>query len=248
MKIVGVPRVSALGKVGPEEMAKRVLAELGVDGEMMEVGNEDIGEDEAKIYSEARRIFGNKEKVVFVGGDHSVSYPVFRAFGELNEDAFLIVFDAHADCMPPMKEPTHEEWLRGVVENCGLSGDRIVLIGARKIEDVEMRFLREKGIKVFSEIYDLEAVGDYITERAMGKDVYVSVDVDVLDPAFAPGVNCAEPNGLSSKELFYLLRRVFKVKGMKALDVVEAVPSRDEKYDYRTVKVAAGIVDLFLKS
>ena len=102
-------------------------------------------------------------------------------------------------------------------------------------------------MKVFGEIYDLEAVGDYITERANGKAVYVSVDVDVLDPAFAPGVNCAEPNGLSSRELFYLLRRLFRVKGLKALDVVEVVPAKDEKYDYRTVKVAAGIVDLFVE-
>ena len=141
-----------------------------------------------------------------------------------------------------------EEWLRAVVENCGLSGDRIVLVGARKVEGEEWRFLKENGIKVFSDIYDMEAVGDYITERANGADVYVSVDVDVLDPAFAPGVNYSEPNGLSSRELFYLLRRLFKVKGIRALDVVEVVPSKDEKYDYRTVKVAAGIIDLFLKS
>jgi len=92
----------------------------------------------------------------------------------------------------------------------------------------------------------LEVVGDYITERAMGKDVYVSVDVDVLDPAFAPGVNCAEPNGLSSRELFYLLKRIFRVRGVKALDVVEVVPSKDERYDYRTVKVAAKIVEEFV--
>jgi len=262
MKIVSVPRVSGVGNVGSEKMAEKVLAELERDRrsrgnrqqatgnriELINVGNDDIGEDEERIYSGAKKVFDGGEKVVFVGGDHSISYPIFKAFGELNKDAFLIVFDAHADCMSPMKEPTHEEWLRGVVENCGLSGDRIVLVGARKIEPEEWRFLRENGIKVFLEIYDLEAVGDYITERAMGKDVYVSVDVDVLDPAFAPGVNYAEPNGLSSRELFYLLRRVFRVKGIKALDVVEVVPEKDEKYDYRTCKLAAGIVDLFLKS
>lgn len=246
MKIVGVPRVNGLGNVGSEKMAGKVLGEFGVEYNGIEVENEDIAEDEEKIYLGAKEIFVDDEKVVFVGGDHSISYPIFRAFKEKNEDAFLIVFDAHADCMPTMKEPTHEEWLRAVVENCGLSGDRIILVGARKIEDVERKFLVKNRIKVFGEINDLEAVGDYITERANGADVYVSVDVDVLDPAFAPAVNYPEVNGLSSRELFYLLRRIFCIKSLRAIDVVEVVPSKDEKYDYRTVKVAAKIVEEFL--
>jgi len=199
MKIVSVPRISGLGNVGSEEMAEKVLSELGVNSEEIIIGNDDISEDDGRIYSGARNVFESGEKVVFVGGDHSISYPIFKAFNEKNKDAFLIVFDAHADCMPPMKEPTHEEWLRGVIENCGLSGDRIILVGARKVESVEWKFLKDNGIKVFSEINNLEAIGDYITERANGADVYVSVDVDVLDPAFAPGVNYAEPNGLSSR-------------------------------------------------
>ena len=68
MKIVGVPRVSALGKRGPEEMAERVLAELGVDGEMIDVGNDDIGEDEERIYSKAKRILGVKRKLFLLEG------------------------------------------------------------------------------------------------------------------------------------------------------------------------------------
>ncbi|MBT6955862.1 hypothetical protein HN997_01065 [archaeon] len=114
--------------------------------------------------------------------------------------------------------------------------------------DVERKFLKEKGIKVFSEVYDVEAIGDYVTENANGKDVYVSVDIDVLDPAVAPGVSYAEPNGLSSKELFYLLRRIFCVKSLRAIDVVEVDVVKDERYDFRTVKVAAKIVDEFCKS
>ncbi len=247
MKVVCVPRINGLGHSGSEEMAEKVLAELKISGKMIDVGNENIDEDERRIYFGAKEIFGEKGKVVFVGGDHSITYPIFKAFSEKNKDAFLIVFDAHADCMPTMEEPTHEEWLRAVVENCGLSGDRIILIGARKIEPVERKFLREKGVKVFSDIYDLESVWDYITERANGADVYVSVDVDVLDPVFAPAVNYPEVDGLSSRELFYLLKRIFCIKSLKCLDVVEVVPSKDEKYDYRTVKVAAKIVWEFLR-
>ena len=115
MKIVGVPRVSGLGNVGSEKMADKVLAELRDHGslagsgqravggvELVDVGNDDISEDEERICSGARSVFESGEKVVFIGGDHSISYPIFKAFGEVNKDAFLIVFDAHADCMPPM--------------------------------------------------------------------------------------------------------------------------------------------------
>jgi agmatinase len=247
MKIVKVGGISALGKRGPEGASDKIVVELGVDAEEIVVDNSNVEESGRVVYEMAKGVFESGDKCVFIGGDHSVSSPIVRAFGEKYDDAFLIVFDAHADCMPPMKEATHEEWLRDVVER-GFRPENVVLIGARKVEGEEWRFLRDRGIKVFGEIYDLEAVGDYVTENAMGKSVYVSVDVDVLEPSVAPGVSYAEPNGLTSKELFYLLRRVFRVRGVKALDVVEVDVVRDERYDWRTVKVAAKIVDEFLSS
>ena len=69
----------------------------------------------------------------------------------------------------------------------------------------------------------------------------------MLDPEFGTVVSCAESNGLSSVELFCLLKKIFCIKGLKALDVVEVVPEKDEEYDYRTVKVAAKVVREFLK-
>jgi agmatinase len=247
MKIVSVPMINALGLKGPEEAPEKILSELDLDSEKVEIDNSDIKKSGEAIYSKSKDIFGKEERVVFIGGDHSITFPIFKAFQEEYNDPFLIVFDAHADCMSPMKEPTHEEFLRGIIEN-GFSPENVILIGVRKIEREEKKFLEEKGIKVFSEIYDLEAVGDFVTEKALGKDIYVSVDIDVLDPSFAPGVSYSEPNGLLSKELFYLLRRIFRIKSLKALDVVEVIPSKDLKYDYRTVKVAAKIIDDFLKS
>ena len=258
MKVVSVPRINGLGKVGPEKMAEAVLGRLRDVGcrlrdvEEIEVGNEDVAGDEERIYLESKRIFScgknnsADERVCFVGGDHSITYPVFRAFSEKNGEPFLIVFDAHADCMPPMKEPTHEEFLRAIIEGGFVKAENVILIGVRKIENEEMKFLRKWGVKIFRDVYDVEAVADYVTERAMGKDVYVSVDLDVLDTAFAPGVNYGEPNGLLPKELFYLLRRIFAVRGVRCLVVVEVCVDRDERYDFRTVNVAAKIVEGFL--
>ncbi len=171
-----------------------------------------------------------------------------KSFNEtFSEKSFLIVFDAHADCMKPMKEPTHEEWLRAVIEK-GFNPENIILIGARKIEEQEKKFLKQIKIKCFSEINDFEVVADYITERANGKEVYISIDIDVLDSSFAPGVNYPEPLGLSAKEFFYLLKIIFKIPIIKAIDVVEIVPEIDEKYDFRTVKIAAKIIQEFLEN
>ncbi len=265
MKIISVPRVNALGKMGPEKMGEALRTQnsdtltniiekqvgarrLRTQMSEIEVDNSNVESSEKEIYSGAREIFKGKDKAVFVGGDHSITYPILKAFGEVNKNAFLIVFDAHADCDYANKEPTHEEWLRAVIEKGFVRPENVILIGVRKMWDVEKKFLEENGVKVFGDIFDLEAVADYITERANGKDVYVSVDVDVLDPAFAPAVSYPEPNGLLSRELFYLLRRIFCIKSLRALDVVEVVPEKDEKYDYRTVKVAAKIVEEFLES
>lgn len=247
MKIVNVPRINALGLKGPEEMGDMVLAKLRVDGERINVDNSNVESSEKTIYSKSLEIFKENKKVCFVGGDHSITYPIFKAFSEANKNAFLIVFDAHADCLPPMKEPTHEEFLRAIIER-GFDASRIILIGLRKFDDVEMKFLKDNSVKFFDEIDNLDAIGDYVTEKANGMDVYVSVDIDVLDPAFAPAVNYPVPNGLSSRELFYLLKRIFYIKSLKAIDVVEVVPEKDEKYDYRTVSVAVKIIEEFMKS
>tara|TARA_Y100000310_G_scaffold286519_1_gene310797 strand:- start:23327 stop:24076 length:750 start_codon:yes stop_codon:yes gene_type:complete len=244
MKIISVPRINAIGLKGPEEAPAKILAELGLKSEEIKVDNSDIKFSEELIYSRAKSILSEGD-AVFIGGDHSITYPLFKAFNELRKDSFLIIFDAHADCMFPMKEPTHEEFLRGIIE-FGFDPSKVILIGVRKIEEEERKFLDKFKIKVFSEIYDLESLGDYITEKSNGHSIYISIDIDVLDPAFAPGVNYYEPNGLSSKELFYLLKRLSHIKGSKVLDVVEIVPKKDKKYDYRTVKIASKIIKDFL--
>jgi agmatinase len=246
MKIIGIPRISALGKTGPEEMSEAVLEELKLDAEIIEIDNSNVQESENKIYEKAKEVLSEEDRVCFIGGDHSITYPIFKAFQEINKDAFLIVFDAHADCMPPMKEPTHEEFLRATIED-GFNPENVILVGVRKIEPEEKLFLTEKNVKVFMEINDMEAAADYITEKANGRDVYVSVDIDALDPAFAPAVNYPEVDGLTSREFLYILKRILKIRSLKAIDIVEAVPKKDKAFDNRTIKVCAKIVEEFLK-
>ena len=218
-----------------------------MDLEEIHVDNGDVLESEKLIYKNAKEEFEIQEKVVFIGGDHSISYPLVKAFYEtFKEDSFLIVFDAHADCDECCKEPTHEEWLRGVIES-GFSPEKIILIGLRKVWKNEKKFLAEKGVKFFGCDCDLEGAADYIMEIAKDSQIYLSVDIDVFEPSVAQGVHYPEPSGLTAKGFFYLFKRFLHLPNLRVLDVVEIVPWKNEKYDFRTVKLGAKIVKVFLE-
>ena len=242
MKLYTTNRINAVGKTGPEQTPETIKQFLKLPTEHLQVNNNDIQESENILYKKAKEIFQQKEKLIFLGGDHSITYPIFKAFQQSHKNPFLIIFDAHVDCMPPQQEPTHEEFLRAIIEN-GFPSEKIILIGTRKIEPEEYKFLKSHNIKIFQTIYDMESAADYITEKANRKDLYISIDIDALDPAFAPAINYPEPNGLTNKEFFYILNRLLKIKSLKAIDIVEAVPEKDKNFNYITLRTITKIIE-----
>ena len=134
MKMINVPLVNGLGKTkGVEEAGNKVWKG---DLEKIDFGEKDLIEINDLIYNKSFKEFG-AGKVCFLGGDHSMSYPITRAFFDWCENESkkpcLIVFDAHPDLMEPVdrKIPTHEEWLRGLVED-GFPVENILLAAADK--------------------------------------------------------------------------------------------------------------------
>lgn len=242
MKIYTTNRINALGLKGPEQTPEAIKQFLKLPTTQIQVDNDNIQESENTLYQEAKKIFTSKEKVLFLGGDHSITYPILKAFKEQNKNPFLVIFDAHADCMPPTQEPTHEEFLAAII-NEGFPTDKIILVGTRKIEPEEAAFLHKHDIKIFQTIYDMESATDYITEKANTHDLYISIDIDALDPAYAPAVNYPEPNGLTPKEFFYIIDRLLKIKSLKAIDIVEAIPKKDSQFDYRTLRTITKIIE-----
>lgn len=258
MQIIRVRGVNGLGKTrGCEKAPADVLnalegvysSEAGkfvdkrfLDLEEIHLDNNNVKESGDLIYRNARKIFSGQDKALFIGGDHSISYPLVRAFSDIFEKTFLIVFDAHADCMEPLKEPTHEEWLRALVDN-GFPTENIVLVGVRNLWSEEKTFLEKNKIKVVGMKYiqeNRQEVCDFLMERARDADAfYVSVDVDVLDPAYAPGTGYLEPGGMSSRELIYFLQRLNLLKNLKGADIVEINPLKD---DGKTVKLGAKLL------
>lgn len=260
MKIINVPGINGLGKtIGCDEAFDLIFEELEnihsneegkpfdrvlLDIEKIFVNYNNVELDNKLIYEKA---FANmKEKTLFVGGDHSVSYPLTRAFFDncqnSGKEPCLIVFDAHPDCMEPMQEPTHEEWLRKLVED-GFPPQNILLVGVRNFWKDELIFLKEKGIRAINIsrfLGNIEQVCDSIMEFSSGKELYVSIDIDVIDPAFAPGTGYKEIGGLTSRQFIYLIQRIKKMKNLRMVDLVEINPEKD--IDSLTVKLGAKII------
>ena len=251
MLIVKVPGINGLGKTsGCRDAGRAVIEKLreihssesgkemkDLRFEEIHVDNSNLEKQNDLIYKNAFDVFKEEEFTVFLGGDHSVSYPLARAFLDycevgvegLAREPCLIVFDAHADCMEPMKEPTHEEWLRGLIEK-GFPAKNILLVGVRNMWKTESSFLKENGIRTISMnrlLLDIEDSCDIIMEFAKDKQLYVSLDIDVADPAFAPATGYCEPGGLTSRQLIYLVQRLRKVKGLRAFDIVEINSEKD---------------------
>jgi len=218
------------------EFDKLNLEEIHVDLNNVEEANH-------LIYENSKEIFEKNFKAFFIGGDHSISYPIVKAFEKVQENPLLIVFDAHADCVSPGKEPTHEEWLRKLIEE-GFSSDDIILISARNLCEEEIEFLNKNKIGFISMDVlqdDLEGVCDLIMERARkSKGFYISIDIDCVDPGFAPAVSYPEPGGLSSRELIYFIKRLVLLDNFRGGDIVEINPDKD--INNITVKLGAKLL------
>ena len=250
MQIIKVPAINGLGKTnGCEKAGNAILTSLkeiysNEQGKPIDVSLLDLEEihvDSRNLDLTSKLIYKNalesldKDRIIFLGGDHSISFSTCKAFldycREDGKEPCLIVFDSHPDLMPPVENPTHEEWLRALIER-GFPAKNILLVGLRNCDHEELRFLGEKKIRTIScnqILLDIEDICDTIMEFSSGKELYLSLDVDVLDPCFAPGTGYKESGGLTSRQLIYLVQRLNKIKTLKAIDIVEINPLLDKE-------------------
>lgn len=188
-----------------------------------------------------------KEPFVAIGGDHSITYPLVKGFiaNNKNNNAGLLVLDAHPDCMQPFQPATHENFLRMLIEEGVVDAKRVVIFGLRAIDEEELRFLKQHNITHFPASLAVEESIEDATNAIMAavKDwpvLYVSVDIDVADPSCAPGTGYAEPGGISAAELLYMIRRLCFLKNIASADIVEVNPSKD--INNMTVALAARVL------
>ena len=199
------------------------------------VGNPfDIGRASAEISAAAEELISGGRRIVALGGDHTIAYPLLKAHHRVHGPVALIHFDAHLDTWDtyfdtPLTHGTPfrragEEGLfqAGASAHVGIRGS---LYDPRDLaDDAELGFtvvhcdeLQRTGV---------DAVLDRLVDRVGDAPLYVSVDIDVLDPAFAPATGTPEAGGLTSRELLCLVRGL-AAANLVGVDIVEVAPAYD---------------------
>ncbi len=158
---------------------------------------------------------------VLLGGDHIVTVPSFTAALKRHPGLKLLVFDAHPDLHEELEGDTfsHACTISRVLDLDEMSGDRITIVGVRALTPEQQKAADAEGVKLVPawdlDVFELLDEGPY----------YVSIDIDVLDPAYAPGCGNPVPGGPSTRELFALLQSLRCE--VVAFDVVEVNPLLD---------------------
>ena len=186
---------------------------------------------------------------IVLGGDHSIAEPDIRACAAKHGPVGLVHFDTHTDTGREVYgvEISHGTPMFRLVEAGMVDPERYVQIGLRGYwpGEAEFRWQADRGITSFF-MRDVRELGiEEVVGRAIGivgdGPVFLSVDVDVLDPAFAPGTGTPEPGGMTTGELLWACRTVAAEVGLVGADVVEVCPSGVGSLDI-TALVAERIV------
>ena len=170
---------------------------------------------------------------IILGGDHSITEPDVRACVAAHGPLGLVHFDSHTDTGAEVfgARLSHGTIMRRLVEEGSVDPRRYVQIGLRGYwpGDEEFAWQKERGITshFMHEVRDLgikETVGRAIETTGAGP-VFLTVDIDVLDPAFAPGTGTPEPGGMTTAELLWAVREVATRLDVVGADMVEVIPT-----------------------
>ncbi len=211
------------------------LRDLG-NGALHDAGDLSLPHDEsARVLIElgVANLLDTGVRVIALGGDHSVTYPILRALQRVHAPPTILHIDAHADLYDEFDGDrySHACPFARIMEE-GLAS-RLVQVGIRTLT----RHQREQADRFGVEIIDMQA-WDRGARPVITGPVYISMDMDGLDPAFAPGVSHWEPGGLSVRDVLTLIHNVRSP--VVGADVVEFNPRRDPSGI--TAAVAAKIV------
>jgi len=203
---------------------------------------ETTGEAFQAIEKNIDDLLGKGRPVISLGGDHSITYPIIRAFSRKFPGLTVLHFDAHPDLYDELQgnRLSHACPFARIMEE-KLIG-RLVQVGIRTMNRHQQDQARRFGVEVI-EMKNLSAMADLL----LSAPLYLSFDMDVLDPAFAPGVSHWEPGGMSVREAISFLQGI-RVPLVGA-DIVELNPERDSSGRTATVcaKLLKEIAELMLR-
>ncbi len=193
------------------------------NGTNMELHLEDAGNVDLKVQSVVSYIqehVTSADRIIFLGGDHSVSFPIAEAmtgrYGKLN----IVHFDAHADLYDNFQDNpfSHASPFARIMENN--LAKRLVQVGIRTLNQHQ----REQAKRFNVELIEMNGFDRSVKLKFDGP-VYISLDLDAFDPAYAPGVSHPEPGGLSIRDVLTVIHNIEGT--VIGCDIVELNPDRD---------------------
>ncbi len=205
--------VESFSAIFGEDLANLRVGDAGNLG-LPQVLDEALSSIEKAVFSYLRR----GQKVLVLGGEHTITLPAFKAacsaFGEVQ----LLVLDAHSDL--------RDEYLglrvshATVTKRCSEIASRVVLVGARSFYGGEFDLLKMGKVS-------LASVQNFTSYLEQGMPIYLSLDLDVLDPSQCPGVTNPEPGGISYWDVIEIFRKLKGEFNVVAMDIVELAPPYD---------------------
>jgi agmatinase len=193
----------------------------------------------AMIYRKVREVAATGAIPIVLGGDHSITWPSATAVAEVRRPGSIgiVHFDAHADT-------ANDDWgvlaghgtpMRRLIESGAVAGKNFVQVGLRgywpPVETFE--WMQQQGLR-YHFMHEIESrgaeavVAQAIDEALDGPDhIYLSLDIDVIDPGLAPGTGTPEPGGMLTREVLRAIRQIVGAVDLAGMDIVEVSPPYD---------------------
>lgn len=221
----GAPRIIREAIVSPSSnMWSETLVDLGAPGALHDEGDVALSEDDGdrdRITEAVEGVMSRGLVPLSLGGDHSVTYPVLRAVARRHRELSILHFDAHPDLYDEFEgnRYSHACPFARIMEE-GLA-QRLVQVGIRTLNAHQQEQARRFGVEIVS----MDDFDPKLVPVPKGP-IYVTIDLDGLDPAFAPGVAHPEAGGLSTRDVVRVLHRIDGP--IVGADIVELLPSADQ--------------------
>ena len=199
-----------------------------------------IERSHAMIYRKVREVAETGAIPIILGGDHSITWPSATAIAEVRRPGSIgiVHFDAHADTAPDGWGvlASHGSPMRRLIESGAVKGKNFVQVGLRGYWPPKETFdwMQEQGLRwhLMREIEERGAepvIADAIAEALDGPDsIYLSLDIDVIDPGMAPGTGTPEPGGMLTREVLRAIRQIVGAVDLAGMDIVEVSPPYDQ--------------------
>lgn len=191
----------------------------------LEVQNLSSEEMVAQVEKKISSLVKDSKFPVIIGGEHSVTIGAVKALLKTYKEMSVFYLDAHHDLRDNFKGSnlSHACVARRLSEVC-----RTVIVGARSLSKEEKNFLPNNNINIFN-VYDILDIPNWKEKikDTLSDDIYISIDLDVFDPAIMPSVGAPEPGGMGWYEVLELIHYVLQYKNIVGLDVVELCPVKD---------------------